>query len=52
MHERAVLGLKWSPSKGKFGKLHASKEKLWSQMLSFLVPKRSPLQVSVFYLHE
>ena len=36
---------KWSQSRGKYGKLHASRDKLWAEMSSFFLPKASPLYV-------
>ena len=45
-HEFGVIGPKWSQSRGKYGKLHASKEKLWTQMHAFILPKGSPIYVS------
>ena len=45
-HEFGAVLPKYSQSRGKYGKLHASKEKLWTQMHPFILPKGSPIYVS------
>ena len=40
------LGLKFSAHKDKFGKLHASKDKVYGIMNTFAAPKGSPLHAS------
>ena len=45
--EYIVVGPKnYLQSRGKYGKLHASNEKLWIKKQVFLLPKASPLYVS------
>ena len=41
----AFLQIKMAQTKGKYGKLYASKEKILVQQQGFSVPKASPLQV-------
>ena len=41
-----LLGLKSSAHKDKFGKLHASKDKVYGIMNTFAAPKGSPLHAS------
>ena len=48
-----LLGLKFSAHKDKFGKLHASKDKVYGIMSSFAAPKGSPLHAShTFHLSK
>ena len=44
--EHVMLVPKFAPSKGKHGKLYASKENVLVQQQGFSVPKASPLQVN------
>ena len=44
--EHVMLVPKFSPSKGKHGKLYASKENVLVRQQGFSVPKASPLQVN------
>ena len=41
------LAPKMSIAKDKFGKLFASKEKLYVQQTAFMIPKSSPLNASI-----
>ena len=50
MHEFGVVGPKFSTVRGKYGKLHASKEILWTERQAFFLPKGSPLHVSTLFL--
>ena len=42
-----MLGPKFIQYKGKYGKYHASKEKLYTLLGTFMAPKASPLNASI-----
>ena len=44
--DHIFVGAKGSNYDGKYGKLHLSKEKVWTINGAFIVPKASPLHVS------
>ena len=43
------LGTKFAQFKGKYGKVYASKDKLYVQKSAFMIPKASPLQASMIF---
>ena len=45
---KVFLGPKASPHKDKYHKCYASKEKLYVVPTAFIIPKSSPIKVSIF----
>ena len=43
-----LIGPKWIQYKDKYGKYHASKEKLYALHGAFMTPKASPINASVY----